>query len=122
VSANYYVKDGAYYVVRRGRSPKRGVFSQENQPASLSRPEALRLLADWLEAGYNGRLVRAVFAGPSRAQLVVALSNVIGAYGRANVYRVDQETGEGVGTIERLNDDARVAEANDLIARLPVRS
>jgi hypothetical protein len=114
MSANYFVKDEDCYVIRPNQ---KDVSLQNSQPASLPRPKALRLLADWLETGNDGRLVRAVSTGPSRAQLVAALKNTIGAYERANVFRVDQET-DGPGSVKRLNDDARVEEARKLIARV----
>ena len=101
--------------VRTGRSPKEGMESQENHPSLLSRPAALRLLADWLEDGHTARLV-CVYGPPteeaSREEVVDALRKVIDAYERANEYRIDQEPQVSQ---ERRLDDYHVNEARAVL-------
>jgi hypothetical protein len=48
------------YMSGSGESRHGAMFTQEEKPPVLNRPQALRLLARWLECGYLGRIVRVV--------------------------------------------------------------
>lgn len=105
----WFVKESDSYI---GRSwPEGSVTRLKNKPYAMSYPEALRLLAEWSDAGHRGRLVRV--RSVEREDIVQALKNTIEAYERANVYRIDAETefNEPV----RVLDDYRVAEARSIL-------
>ena len=119
VPNGWYVKDGAYYVTRKkstGPHHQSVLRSDPEKPTeTLSRADALRLLGDWLDAGYTGRLVRTYRPAvePAYEDLVRALRIVIEAYDHANSYRISEE---GMNPDpERVREDACVNDARKLL-------
>ena len=122
----WYVKDGAYYIVRKGRHPKAcagcgraGVLHENVPPGQVALHWHVReawVCVDCYQKEKLAPVSREPM--PSRDEFIRALANMIEAYDRETVYghRTDRDAAAFA------LDEAHVAEARKLLALVLPRS